>query len=311
MLKFKPNEFLSSINKHQKRKLLGLGVLLLIFAIGIAAWNANIKDDRKIYAQAAGHKIYEDEIRELIGNNAEISEHDAAQVLADKYLVEALTNEQGVNITEQDKKSYFGDGIEQSKETNKYTYQSQMNGLYFDKLQAHNNGIYKGKLLITNFSRNVKFIPTLPEDEENNPDLGNPEAIAKDKKYAEDLINRLYNDVKSGKITFDEAIEIERKDPIVGTKAYSTLPHSGSFNTTFSTNPILNVESIKEKVRSIKPGEISEPFVVRVGNSLDGKSTAESYFLVIQMDESSGGAGGDFNLYIEEAKKRLKYEIYV
>src|SRR5690242_10485653 len=43
----------------------------------------------KVYAQAAGHKIYKADVEKLIGNAKGISNHEAATVLADKYLTEA------------------------------------------------------------------------------------------------------------------------------------------------------------------------------------------------------------------------------
>lgn len=318
MLKLKTPAFLNRLNtKGNKRKFLGLGVIIVIALIGFLSWSFlsdKINDNKKIFAEAAGHKIYEEEIHDLLGDNENnISDHDAAEVLANKYFLETLANEEGITITDEELVDVYGKSINKQKENDKYTYQYQVNQLYFDKLQANKDGIYKGKMLIANFSRHVEFHPVLPEDRTGDPKLGNPKAIAEDKKYAEDLINRLYNDIKSGKITFDKTIKIEHNDPLLGTKAYKTLPHSGSFDTTYATNPVINVESIRQKINEIKPGEITEPFVVRVGNSLGGDTTAESYFLVVQMDKSSGGGGIGMEpgQYIEEAKKRLGYEIYI
>ncbi len=153
----------------------------------------------------------------------------------------------------------------------------------------------------------------MPEDKAHNPDLGNAEAIARDKKYAEDFITNLYNKVTSGQITFEQAMNMERKDPRVGLKAYPELEHSDSFDTTFRSRDVINSPSIREKISSIKAGEITEPFVVRVNNSLaDSSSTAESYFLVVRMDETSGSyTGMDFDQYLNEAKQRLGYAIYI
>lgn len=298
-------------NKKFYAVLLAVAVVL----IGWLAFGDKLhKPGEKVYAEVAGHKIYKSEIDDLIGKR-KINLHDAAQVLADKYLVQELAKEQGISIGDQDiEKEYktkYGKVPKDYKTKNKYAYQQDVNQLYLTKLRAYNNGIYKGKLLIANFSRHVAFQPTLPEDELSDPKLGNPTAIAKDKEYAKNLITKLRNDVESGKITFDEAINIEHNDPEVGEHAYPTVAHSRSFDTSYFTDSILSVDSIKEKVSKIKSGELTEPFVVKVPNSFDGKSTAESYFLVIKMDESSGGSGMNFQEYIDNAKERLGYKLYV
>lgn len=313
MPKLKSPTFLNRYNtKGNKRKLLALGMVIIVAAGGFAAWSIfgdKFEGNKKVYAQAAGHKVYEQDVRDLIGNTPNISDHDAAQVLADKYLTEALAKEQGISVGTQELEQKYPEVKEQKD--NKYAYQNKLNKVYFSKLQAHNNGVYKGKLLITHFSRHVEFKPVLPEDKHNDPKLGDAQSIAQDKKYAEDLINRLYNDINSKKISFDEAIKIEQNDPKVGVKSYPTLPHSSSFDSTYVVNPILNVASIKKQISGLKAGETTKPFVVSVENSLDGKSTAESYFLIVQMDESFAGVGADFEQYVDEAKKRLNYEVNV
>lgn len=315
MLKLKRPISIKKPNLKSK-KTVGLS-LLLVFVLAAGGWalfGDKIKDGRKVYAQAAGHKVYEQELRDFIGDNKEVSDHDAATVLADKYLTEALAKEQGITVSDQEIKEKFGGEIEKQKSDFKYAYQNKVNQLYFDKLAAYNRGVYKGKLLVTHFSRNIAPEDVvLADDKQANPELGNTAAIARDKKYAEDLINRFYNDIKSGKLSFYEAIKIERSDPAVGLKAYPSLDHSAAFNTIQTSNQgLIWTESIRQKIRSMKAGELSEPFVVKVPNSIEGDKTVESYFLVVQMDEVSGSKNDmNFGKYLDGVKKRLRYEVYV
>ncbi|HEX5797508.1 MAG TPA: hypothetical protein VFX86_03910 [Candidatus Saccharimonadales bacterium] len=290
--------------------------LLLIIALGFAAWALLIDDGvrkgEKVYAEAAGHKIYKKEIDDLIGQRKDISEHDAATVLADKYLVEALAKERGITVTDKELAASYDKDTLKQKTDYKYAYQNKLNQLYLSKLQAHNNGVYKGKMLVANFSNHVAYEPALPEDKERDPLLGDPKAIAKDKKYAKDFITDLYNKITSGEITFDQAIKMEHADPRLGKEAYTSLSHSGSFDTSLRPQPVFNVASIRQKINNIKAGEITKPFVVRVSNSLEGDSTAESYYLVVKMDQTSGSyTGMDFTQYLDQAKQRLGYKVYV
>ena len=310
--------FLGRLNtKGNKRKILGLLLIIVVVATGFIIWSLGsdkLNDKGNVLAEAAGHKIYEDEIRDLLGDNKDnISDRDAATVLADKYLIESLAKERGVTVNDKELSDQYGKETLKQKDTFEYAYQNKLNQVYLSKLAANNKGVYKGKFLIANFSQNVQVYPTLPEDKAHNPDLGNAEAIARDKKYAEDFITDLYNKVTSRQITFEQAMNMERKDPRVGVKAYPELEHSDSFDTTFRSRDVINSPSIREKINSIKAGEITEPFVVRVNNSLaDSSSTAESYFLVVRMDETSGSyTGMDFEQYLNEAKQRLGYAIYI
>lgn len=288
--------------------------VLLIIVIAAGGWASFNKYNSKgkVYAQVAGHKIYKEDVQALIGTNQGISEHDAAKVLADKYLAEALAKEQGIKVNGNDVQMQYGKLADKYKKSNEYLYQYQVNQVYFSKLKAHNRGVYKGKFLITNFSRYIKFEQSLPEDDGGSSKYGNPNAIAKDRKYAKDLIDRLYNDITSGKITFDQAIKIENDDPVLGKKAYSSLPHSGSFDTSKELNGTLWAASIRQRVNNLKAGETTKPFVVRVANSTDAKTTVESYFLVVRMDETSGSYSGmDFKDYLEQSQQRLGYKVNV
>ncbi len=315
MLKLNKLALSNRLNLKGNKRPIVLSVLA-IAAMGLIGWvilGDNLNLGKKIYAQAAGHKIYEQEVQDLIGNSKGVSDHDAAKVLADKYLVETLADEQGISISDQEIEAEYGPEINKQRGSEKFFYQSKVNQLYFERLSAHNQGIYKGKLLVAHFSRFIAFdSPLLEEDKAAEPRIGNPAATAQDKKYARDFINNLYNDINSGRISFDEAIKIEQKDPRLGSNAYPSLSHSGIFDTSNGPNGLISPESISSQISNIKPGELSGPFVVKVPNSLDGDSEVESYFLVIQMDKASGGSNTkDFRQYLEEAEKRLGYKIYV
>ena len=317
MLKLKTPILLSRLKtKGNKRKFLGLGAIIVIALISFLVWPSlsdKLGDDRKVFAEVAGQKIYEEDIRDLLGdNNHGISDQDAARVLADKYLTETLAEEQGITVNDKELQAQYGKITKKQKGANKYAYQNKLNQLYFDKLQAYNRGIYKGKFLIAHFSRFVPYdSPLLFEDKQIEPRIGNKTSIAKDKKHAENLINRLYDQVQSGKITIEEAAEIERSDPTVGEKAYPTLSHSGPFDTTFDPNTFMASESVRNQVGDIKTGELTKPIAIKVSSSMDGDKLAESYFLSVFFDESSGGGDKSFDDYLNEAKQRLGYVIHI
>ncbi len=304
-------------SNHLKGRFIVIGLAAVaVIVLLLIAHPAHI--GQKVYAEAAGHKIYKKDLQSLQivnGKKTNITDHQAATVLADKYLTEAMAKQQGVTVSQADIVTAYGQSIDSQKKTNPYGYQNLVNQLYLTELDNHNAGVYKGKLLVANFSRYVPYQSgLLPEQQKARPLLGNPTAIAQDKQYAKTFITNLYNQIKDKKITFDQAIQMEHNDPAVGEKSYySTQQHSGSFNGPLKQIGLLVARSIRSRIASMKPGQLSQPFVVRASNSAtDPNSTAESYFLVVRMDKISGGHNGmSFQLELAQAKKHYGYKVNV
>ncbi len=295
----------------RKKTLLAAFLIVILVVAGSIFVASKLHIGQKVYAQAAGHKIYKQDVEDLIDNNKSISDHDAAAALADKYLTEAMAKNAKVTVTDQDLVSAYGKDINTQKTEQKYYYQQKVNQLYLKKLSAYNVGIYKGEYLITSFSRNIPYpSPLLVENEAANPDLGNPKVIAADKKYADDFITSLYNKITAHKISFDQAITAEHNNPQVGVKAYPTSPHSGPFDTSNGYQSILSADVTRQKLVGIKAGTITKPFLAGTSSGSD-KGTSGSYYLVVRMDESKGGSGLSFTQYLQQSKKKFGYKVNV
>jgi hypothetical protein len=300
---------LAPLPSGKKKIAIVLAVLLVVIG-GALLLHGKVHIGDKIYAQAAGHKIYKQDVKNLIGSNKGVTDHQAATVLADKYLTEALANEQGITVTDQDIQTAYGTTINLLKEDNKYSYQLQVNQLYFDRLQTYNQGVYKGYLLVGHFSRNIVLQP----DASGQIAATDTASVAADKKYAQDFITNLYKQIRTGKITWDQAAAMEKADPTLGQGMYSSLSHSGPFNTSEAPVPLFAPASAQQQLRQIKPGQTSKPFAVSVTNSVGANSdqTFESYFLVVRMDSSAGGKSDvGFQQQLQQAKQRLGYKVNV
>jgi len=299
--------------KMRKRNLLYAVLIIVVLVGGWQVVRKELRIGEKVYAQAAGHKIYREDVKDLIGNTKGVSDRQAATVLADKYLTEAMAKDAKVSVSDQDLVNEYGKEINTQKTQQKLYYQRKVNQLYFKKLGAYTRGIYKGKYLIANFSRNIPHpSPLMAEEKSANPNLGNPKAIAADKKYAENLLTKLYNQITDGKITFDQAIEAEQQDPQVGLKAYPTQPHSGSFDTSKGYGSLLTADVTAKKIPTIQAGTTTKPFLAATSSgATDNNSTLGSYYLVVRMDESRGGVNMSFDQYLQESKQKLGYKINV
>lgn len=302
----------ASAKKLSKNTWLVISGVLLIVIVGLWVVN-NGTPWNKPLAEVDGRKIYKSDVKKLMKGSEHASEYGAAVILADKYLTEAMGKKYNVTISDEDAKIEYPD-IETLKKNDPYAYQNVMNQVFFRKLRAQYNGTYKGKLVVAHFSKNVPYdSPLLERKKSQNPKLGDAAAIAADKKYAQDFITDLYNKVKSGAITFDQAMEAERTHPELGEKStYITLGHSMSFDGTLRDNNLLGAATIRKQVERLKPGELTKPFVVRANSSMNDNSTAESYWLMVQLDAKSGGGQGDsFDEGLVRDKKELGYKIYV
>lgn len=306
-----------SLRPKVSKKNLLYALLIIVFLIGAALVIKEVFHiGDKVYATAAGHNIYKDDIDNLKGDTKGVTDHQATVVLANKYLSEAIAKKAGIKITDKDIVAQYGADVNKQKNTQKFAYQSKVNDVYFNKLIAYNAGLYQGQVLVANFSRHIAFeSPFLDIQKASDPLMGNAAAVAADKKYAKDFITKLYNQVKSNKITFDQAIQAEHNDPVVGEQAYQTLPHSGSFDTAniyLPANTLLAPQSIQPTIQNMKAGELSAPFVVSVNNSLTEKDkTTDSYYLVVKMDSTTGGhTGMTYDQYLAQSKKQLGYKIY-
>lgn len=308
-LKLKPPKYFSFFAR--RKKMFGgiLIVVIIIAAVLFAIFDMHV--GQKVYAQAAGHKVYKKEFDDMKQGNSSITDKQVATVLADKYLTEAMAKEHHVSVSQAD---IDAANIANTVKLNHYGYQNLVNQVYFTKLTINNQGTYKGKLLVANFSRNIPFQSgLLAQQEAANPKIGNAAAMAADKQYALNFITNLYNQIKAKKITFDQAMQMEQSDPTVGEQAYPSLYHSQVFDGTLSTVGPLAAGSITSKINNIKPGQLTAPFVVRAQDSAyNPKSMTDSYYLVVQLDSKSGGTGNlTFQQELDQAKKQLGYKINV
>ena len=289
--------------------------VVIVVAVAVSLISNNTHLGQKVYAQAAGHKIYKGDVDKLIGTNKGVTEHQAATVLADEYLAQAMAKKEHISVTSQDIKKAYGFDPASLKTHNAYGYQSLVNQVYFSKLQTYNNGIYKGFLLVAQFSRYITFAPGLTvERQAVNPNFGNPKSIAADRKYAANFITGLYNKIRAGKMSWNKAAQTEMNDHTVGTNMYPSLSHSGPFdtsNTNLRRNDLLKPTSITKTIRSMKAGQTSKPFVVSVANPSDGSQTP-AYYLVVRMDSVAGNQDGlSFSQALAQAKKEFGYKVNV
>ncbi len=172
-------------------------------------------------------------------------------------------------------------------------------------------GYTQGRLIIVNFDLHLPFdgIDSLfPGEIEKD----RAKYIAKDRANADKVMNDIYSQLSSNKINFDQAMEMERSDPLVGTKALPTTPHSGSFNTADTESPLYNILTNADYIKLIqdtKAGSYSKPTVLKapLGSKADAP-TAEARYVVVQVDKRVGQLANSLSDFVTSQKNQLKYK---
>lgn len=138
---------------------------------------------------------------------------------------------------------------------------------------------------------------------------GTVEEQKKDKEYAKNLSEEIFNDLKSGKITFEQAQVKVNEDKTVDIASYPGVwtEQYGSFgkNDAAAENSIYNLPEFQENIYKLKKGEVGSPFTV---SDYDGGEKREIYFLIIKVEKIKEGEANNYADWLEKEKTRLKYK---
>jgi hypothetical protein len=298
--------------RHRKRYVLYAIVLVVVLIGGWLFIKQTFHIGEKVYAQAAGHKVYKQDVKDLIGDTKGVSDHQAAGALADKYLLEAMAKEQSVKITDKDIQQQYGQNITaKDRKDPSYEYQQAVNNAYMAKMKAKYNGVYKGDLLVGHFDRYIPAFDVSAAYKKVVPQMGDPKAIEADKEYAKNFLTKLYNEIQGHKITWKQAIQAEHKDRRLGEVVYPSLSHSDSFDTSKGTVTLFDAPVAQAKVSALKAGETSKPFEVFIYNP-NLKKTYSTYYMVVHLNYKYGGhVKGFFQEYLVSSKKKFDYQVNV
>lgn len=208
-------------SKFKKYLIPGLAVLLIGLA-GLAGWwffvrgdsatnNVAFSIDGKDYSKQEINMLIEFPV--LVGTSKE----DAAKQAFDMYKKQAAAQKTGIVIEQtaieaERKELYpnYSDDLDENTKNwmNLVSYDSALNKL------SNQTSVYTdatGYIYIFWFGKNIVYDPI-----GTNPDYGNDDAIAKDREYADSRAKYYYNQIESGSMSADKALEEIKSDPKLG-----------------------------------------------------------------------------------------------
>ena len=168
-----------------------------------------------------------------------------------------------------------------------------------EKIQDHVLGWREGKYLFARFDRN------LPGEARPNVDKNK---YNQDKEYARKFIEAIYNDLKSNKITFDQAINKTLADNYLGESVYQSFI-AGSFGKEefLEKTGVLQDEQIYKKVLELGEGQMSN---IEVGKVLSLEGEKEGFYFIVKIEKQGGSEAPSWEEWLSAKKKEYNVKIY-
>lgn len=329
--------FFDWLIKHSKKVMLILIIVSLVTSgalIGLVLYN-NATTDPNVLATVGDEEITKSDLNEKIYSTdfGGTPENPTASVdntkkkellneLIEDKVVEIEAEKMGINVSEEEIK------VEVLKRATKYDEQtdtqksisrkSVKTGLLREKMKNKVLGSKEGSYILVNFSKNFSSDILATAEQKKKEDIDREARIKEDSDYAKDLIDSIYDEVKSGKITFKEGMEKAKNDPMFGVEGQKPMTVLQSDNFTYEDfNDKRKVfatdnESIIKNVGSLKAEEISKPFALKVNKSIDSASGTEQIdgiWIIVKVDRGNQSLAGSYDEWLEIKKKELNATI--
>ena len=261
----------------------------------------------KVYGKVGDHKIYQSELTNTLVGAVNIPQSKAVTTLLDYWLYQQIAKKEHLSISSEEVNSELKSRTGSlNPPARNYLVVAIKRDLLYEKITAAAEGFYTGDMIIVHFDQNIPF----------GSGFDSPASaikIASDRKYAQTFVSDIYNQLKSGRISFAQAIIKEQTDPRVGIKALPTTSHSGSFDTSKPqalSSQVVARKDVKTEMLQLKPGSYSAPFIAQVDiNASVPPAKQDGYFVIIKMATSQSLASNlKVDEYIASQKLLLKYE---
>jgi hypothetical protein len=293
-------------------------VLLAIIAGGLLLVTSKSSNksgtSEKIYGSIDGFVVKESDVLPITQQLPEQSKSGVTQILLDNAFYKKVAKDLGVGLTkEQNDQLSITNAKNYTDAQKKVFIPTTENEFLKQELRLSLIELVSGKYIIANFQTHIENETSgrAPGDEKLT-EAQVQALIDKEKTYAKNFIDALYADIKSNKITFDQAIQNEINDLLIGKKIAPSNPHSGSFSTAASESDLF-VGATKDKLFSLPLNQVSEPFEGLVTTDNAGKKTTPGFWVIALplKQQKKSGTYQDFDSLVKDYKNKYHYEIKI
>ncbi|MEM4260831.1 MAG: SurA N-terminal domain-containing protein [Candidatus Woesearchaeota archaeon] len=298
-------------------------VLSLIALSVVLVLKMNSKeDDKNVLAIVGGEKIYQKDLNERIyglefegtlDKPKDVSNFEKKRLLniliaakiAEKELASmniSVTDEEVISLMKERLGGVYENYTDYQAKISKKALKSE---ILINKIKEKQIAWRAGEFFICRFDLPYEIGKDSVNTEESKA------RYAKDKEYAKKLCNNLYEEVKSGKITFAEAMKKAEADSVIGKPLWQeTYVLSASFTKDdFEQQTYFEDDFWNVSLKSNK-GKLTAPEVVKLKNDFDNNQH-EAFYAVFNIKEEGDGSYSSYESWFEAMKSKYKVEYKV
>ena len=309
----------------------GLLVLIGLLLVGYRVYISKIPPEKKVIAEVGDKKIYQSELNDAIyslnyndenldrfGDKADEVKKSLLDSLIEEKILEIKAKEVGVSVSEDEILKEARNSLREfdnyDKRRQEITKRQAKAGLLKKRIAEKVVNWREGKFIVVRADLHFYRDPTGLSEKER------AKLIPEDKEYAKKLADSIYNDIKSGKITFEKGMEIANNDKRVGILAWK--PWKVTFSQSFSKEdsvlkpyPLFTL-NFWEEIFKAPVGEVTGPVPVKIVLDEDlplvGKKgdKIDILYLIIKVEKANFGQADSYEKWLENQKKELGVKIY-
>lgn len=306
------------INVKHALAVVGVFVFVVTLLITTYLLLSQKQAEQAIAAAKVGSEIISRSQAKNFADECNLSQKEAVGYLVDEKVLTKWSADEQISIPPEEQK-FEENKIGSSASLSSCTSLKARVNLLREKLQQNTQKFREGQFVSINFG-----LYSNPKPYQPIPGVSNEEErVAKLKEhraYADKLVNQIYPDLKSGRISFEQAMELVNKDPLIGESSlYKTSILSRSFSATeyIEKRSILGEEDVRKKVDSLAESQISEPFIQKSNQAACNKEDpkcipnfVEIRWLIFKVERIGEGYSQSSEELINFIRKKYNAQIY-
>lgn len=273
------------------------------------------KPGEKLAAKVKNEKITLDFANQFAAS-CNLNQKQAVELLVDDKVLLLWAQDENVTLSSQEQEAEEIRISGKPAANDCVTIQARVN-LLAEKIGQNIYKFRQGKFIVVNFgfyNKSPYPLPQLQNEEERQKNL------EKERAYADQLVKSVYQQIKNGELSFEQAMEKVQQDPSVGLNSvYSTAPQTGPFTAKDynERRGLSNLETVRQKIDLLSAGQFSEPFVLQIQlgdpeiHGQEYKTPVDSSWIVAKVDRIGKGETGNPEQLLERIKNKYQTKIYI
>lgn len=323
---------INKVKKPNNKKLFWIiaGFVLAMATLFVVLWVTgvlgNIFRSKDVLGSVGGRNITKQDVEKTSREMTEAGffEEEQSQTLGlimDYWLYTLAAKKYGIEVNDRVALDYLkselaGSGLGENLDmNNNYVRYRAYRDYLRDEFTTLIESPQKGAYILAHYDQNFgQATPELKALSKAQYDA----LLKADRDYATNFINDVYAKLKAGSITFEQGMQMQLQDKVIGENALPTAIQSQAFGVKQASNgeyvdPISGNPQVKSQIEKLKAGEISEPFILKVPPGMvPTNDLVDGIWMIVKVDSINSKLPKFDSLAAAWAsfKKDYKYVIY-